>query len=113
MKDQISILDSIAKESGMSSDMKESSKRLADSVSGQIINWSKGDNYAQTRTAPKYEIKPEIAGRWVPTPPSYAQALEPNWNKIRPIVMDSASQFLTRGLLILILRTKTVSFTNG
>jgi hypothetical protein len=32
-------------------------------------------------------------GRWVPTPPMYAPAIEPNWMKIRPMVMDSASQF--------------------
>ncbi len=95
MKDQISILDSIAKEAGMSSEMKKASNAMADSVSAQIIKWSKGDNYAQTRTAPKYEIKTDVKGRWVPTPPQYAQALEPNWNQIRPIVMDSSSQFIT------------------
>jgi len=32
-------------------------------------------------------------GRWVPTPPAYASALEPHWREIRTIVMDSASQF--------------------
>ncbi|MBI5857170.1 MAG: vanadium-dependent haloperoxidase [Sphingobacteriales bacterium] len=95
LKEQISLLDSIAKESGMSSTMKEASKKLADSVAAQIIRWSKGDNYAQTRTAPKYEIKTDVEGRWVPTPPAYAQALEPHWKEIRPMVMDSGSHFVT------------------
>ncbi|MFT3847092.1 MAG: vanadium-dependent haloperoxidase [Lacibacter sp.] len=95
MKEQIAQLDSIAKESGMSDAMKDASVKLGESVAEQIIKWSKGDNYAETRTAPRYEIKKGIESRWVPTPPSYAQALEPSWNKIRPMVMDSAGQFLT------------------
>jgi hypothetical protein len=41
---------------------------------------------------PKYSVTPE-RGRWVPTPPAYMDAVEPNWAKIRPFVMDSASQF--------------------
>src|SRR5690606_12077849 len=50
------------------------------------------DNYAQTRSAEKYTVKDE-EGRWIPTPPMYAQAVEPKWNSIRCIVMDSCAQF--------------------
>ena len=85
-------LDSLADASGMTSSMKKASKLLADSIANQILRWSKKDNYAQTRTAEKYHITQED-GRWVPTPPAYAQALEPHWKEIRPMVMDSASQF--------------------
>jgi hypothetical protein len=53
--------------------------------------WSKKDNYAQTRSASKYTVNRKD-GRWIPTPPMYAQALEPHWGEIRPIVLDSASQ---------------------
>jgi hypothetical protein len=93
MKDYVNSLDSIADASGMTSIMKSASKQLADSVANHILKWSKKDNYSQTRTAEKYNIKQE-EGRWVPTPPAYAQALEPHWNQIRPMVMDSASQFV-------------------
>ena len=93
MKGYVNKLDSMADASGMTSTMKKASKQLADSVGNHILRWSKKDNYAQTRTAEKYNITAE-AGRWVPTPPAYAQALEPNWNKIRPMVMDSTSQFI-------------------
>ena len=31
--------------------------------------------------------------RWQPTPPAYMDGIEPQWNKIRPFVIDSASQF--------------------
>ena len=93
MKNYVIKLDSIADASGISSMMKTASKQLADSVANHILRWSKKDNYAQTRTAEKYNIKQE-EGRWVPTPPAYAQALEPHWREIRPMVMDSATQFI-------------------
>ncbi|MBK8494310.1 MAG: vanadium-dependent haloperoxidase [Chitinophagaceae bacterium] len=86
-------LDSIAEASGMTSLMIKASKLVADSVSGHILRWSKKDNYAEMRTGQKYNIT-NVEGRWLPTPPGYAQALEPNWNKIRPMVMDSATQFI-------------------
>jgi hypothetical protein len=54
------------------------------------MKWSKGDNYAQTRSAEKYTVTNED-GRWVPTPPAYMQALEPHWCDIRPMVLDSAA----------------------
>ena len=34
-----------------------------------------------------------VTGRWIPTPPMYGTAVEPHWNEIRPMVLDSASQF--------------------
>ncbi|MBK9532023.1 MAG: vanadium-dependent haloperoxidase [Chitinophagaceae bacterium] len=92
MKEYINRLDSIAAAGNMSASMQEASKRLADSVASHILHWSKNDNYAQTRTAEKYNVNSE-EGRWVPTAPSYAQALEPHWCEIRTMVMDSASQF--------------------
>ena len=85
-------LDSIADAAGMDAVMKQASKKLADSVANHILRWSKKDNYAQTRTAEKYNIT-QTDGRWVPTPPMYAQALEPHWKEIRTMVMDSASEF--------------------
>lgn len=48
--------------------------------------------YAQTRSATKYTVN-ETEGRWTPTPPAYMAAIEPSWNKIRTLVIDSASQF--------------------
>ncbi|HMC85230.1 MAG TPA: vanadium-dependent haloperoxidase, partial [Chitinophagaceae bacterium] len=32
-------------------------------------------------------------GKWIPTPPGYMAAVEPYWNKIRCLTLDSASQF--------------------
>ena len=86
------MLDSLVKISGMNAAMKEASIQLADSVANHILRWSRKDNYAETRTGERYNITKE-EGRWIPTPPAYAQALEPNWRDIRPMVMDSADQF--------------------
>jgi len=92
MKEYVNRLDSIAEAGYMPASMQKASKQLADSVANHILHWSKNDNYAQTRTAEKYNVTNE-EGRWVPTAPSYAQALEPHWREIRTMVMDSASQF--------------------
>jgi hypothetical protein len=58
-----------------------------------IASWMNGDNYAQTRTMSKFTVDTDDPSRWQPTPPSYMEGIEPHWNKIRPFVIDSASQF--------------------
>ncbi|AMR32014.1 phosphoesterase PA-phosphatase [Mucilaginibacter sp. PAMC 26640] len=80
-----------AKDAGMPSDVFKNTVAYSDSVAKHIMSWSKKDNYAQTRSASKYTVK-RTDGRWIPTPPMYAQALEPHWGEIRPLVLDSASQ---------------------
>jgi hypothetical protein len=62
-------------------------------ISARIIRWAKKDNYIQTRTFPRYKYKGQ-APNWLPTPPDYAEGLEPYWNRIRPLSLDSASQFM-------------------
>jgi hypothetical protein len=84
----------VAKDKGLPGKVLKASQQFADSVSAVIIRWSKTDNYAATRGAPKYSVMPDSPARWVPTPPMYAEAVEPNWAQIRPMVMDSATQFV-------------------
>ena len=81
-----------ARDKGLPEEVEMQSSRFADSVSAAILRWAKGDSYAATRGSTKYTVI-DSPGRWVPTPPMYAEAMEPNWNKIRPMVMDSCSQF--------------------
>lgn len=69
------------------------SKEYGLEVVASIVSWMNKDNYAQTRTMPKFRIDSEDEGRWQPTPPSYMDGLEPSWNKIRSFVLDSAAQF--------------------
>ncbi|GAB4427162.1 MAG: hypothetical protein OHK0039_45360 [Bacteroidia bacterium] len=63
-------------------------------VAAHIVRWSEGDNYKQTRTFARYTVDNDQPGRWAPTPPDYMDAIEPHWNKIRPFVIDSATQFV-------------------
>ena len=79
---------------GMPSSVLENTIAFSDSVVAAIMRWSKKDNYAQTRSAERYTVRNDEDGRWVPTPPMYATAVEPHWQEIRTMVMDSASQFL-------------------
>ncbi len=88
----ISTLKKDADSAGMPSSVMKATVIFADSTAAHILNWSKKDNYAQTRSASKFTVTEE-EGRWVPTPPMYAQGIEPHWMEIRTLVMDSVSQF--------------------
>jgi hypothetical protein len=80
-----------ADDAGMPGDVLENTMAYSDAVFKAVMEWSKKDNYAQTRSASKYTVTEE-EGRWVPTPPSYTSALEAHWMEIRAMVLDSASQ---------------------
>ena len=70
----------------------DSSIAYGERVAQHILAWSAKDKFAQTRGYPKYTVTPQ-RGRWVPTPPAYMDAVEPNWAQHRPFTLDSASQF--------------------
>ncbi len=62
-------------------------------VAKHIKDWLATDNYAQTRTMPKFSVNTEDPARWQPTPPDYMDGIEPHWREIRTSIIDSASQF--------------------
>lgn len=72
---------------GMPAEMIGNSEDYAKLVSAAIMKWSKKDNYLKTRSESKFAIN-DSAGRWVPTPPAYSEAVEPHWNEIRPMVIN-------------------------
>jgi len=78
---------------GISPAVIKNTMEFSDSIVAAIIRWSKGDNYAKLRTAERYTVLYNEPGRWIPTPPAYTTAIEPHWGEIRPMTMDSASQF--------------------
>lgn len=82
----------LSKDNGIPKDVYKNTLAYTDTVAAVILNWSKKDNYLETRTSPRYSVI-DTPGRWVPTPPAYSSAMEPHWNKIRPMVIDSAGQF--------------------
>ncbi|WP_299217976.1 vanadium-dependent haloperoxidase [uncultured Aquimarina sp.] len=69
------------------------SKAYGLEVAEYIKNWYAADNYAQTRTMPKFSVNTEDPSRWQPTPPDYMDGIEPHWKEIRPSIIDSSSQF--------------------
>ena len=85
-------LKNMADSLGMPEDVLKNTITYSDSVVATIMLWSKKDNYAQTRTAEKFAIQSDDEGRWIPTPPMYASSMEPHWNEIRTMVLDSADE---------------------
>lgn len=70
----------------------ERSIAYGERVAQHILAWAAEDRFKLSRGYPKFSVTPQ-PGRWVPTPPAYMDAVEPNWGMLRPFVMDSASQF--------------------
>ena len=66
---------------------------VAKNVAAQIVRFSKTDHYNQLSAKLRYTpVKGD--GMWYPTPPSYMEAVEPNWKIIRPLMIDSCNQFM-------------------
>lgn len=63
-------------------------KQIAD----VILKRAAADIYKQTRSMPRHSVFNE-AGFWKQTPPEYADATEPHWRKIKPLLLDSSTQF--------------------
>ncbi len=76
---------------GVPNEVLENSIKYGDAVAEHILDFSKKDNYKQTRGFRHTVTNQE--GTWTPTPPAYMDAVEPNWRKIRPMTLDTASQF--------------------
>jgi PAP2 superfamily len=72
-------------------DVMDRSVAFGEAVADNIIEYSKKDNYKQTRGF-RYTVTQE-KGTWVPTPPGYNDGVEPYWSTIRPATLDTASQF--------------------
>lgn len=71
----------------------EQAKNYGMAVSDHVKTWLNNDFYNQTRTMPKFTVNTEDPSRWQPTPPSYMDGIEPHWNKIRPMVLNTPDQF--------------------
>ena len=70
----------------------KASEAYGEEVAAAILEWASGDYYNQTRTFPKYTIREEDR-YWKPTPPDYMDGIEPHWQEIRTMVLDSSNQF--------------------
>lgn len=76
---------------GVPEDVMQRSIAYGDSVAAHVMRYSGGDKYKQTRGI-RFTVT-NLPGTWVPTPPAYADACEPEWNKIRAFALDSSGQY--------------------
>jgi hypothetical protein len=62
-------------------------------IASAVLARAKNDGYIISRGKPKY-LGSNDTGKWRPTPPDYLDGVEWCWNTMKPMVMDSASQFM-------------------
>lgn len=77
---------------GLPGKVLDASVAYGEQVAQHVLKWADADLYKQTRTYPKYTILEEPQF-WKPTPPDYMDGIEPSWNQIRTLVLDSANQY--------------------
>jgi hypothetical protein len=66
---------------------------FGEAVGNAVLERAKTDGYLRSRGKPKH-LGSEEAGKWRPTPPDYLDGVEWCWNTMKPMIMDSASQFM-------------------
>ncbi len=95
-EDKIEAFDTLmlneCKADGMPGDVLNNSVAYGKLIAQSIVAWAAKDKYKETRAMPRYAVH-EDDGSWKPTPPAYIKAIEPNWNRMRTFVIDSAAQF--------------------
>jgi len=66
---------------------------FGDTIARIILARAKNDGYLASRGKPKY-LGSNDPGKWRPTPPDYLDGVEWCWNTMKPMVLDSAAQFM-------------------
>lgn len=64
----------------------------ATGVAASVIAWSKTDRYGETRKMRRYSLIKE-KGAWSPTPPGYFAPVEPHWDKLRTVILDTLGHY--------------------
>ena len=77
---------------GLSRSATDENIAYAEAVAAAVLAYAKTDGHSKLSTYTRYMPTKE-EGRWYPTPPAYIEAIEPEWRRIRPFFLDSASQF--------------------
>jgi hypothetical protein len=65
---------------------------LVEKVVNQVLNYAYADGFAKLSGIRRFT--PSTGDEyWQPTAPGFMSAIEPNWNTLRPFMLDSCSQF--------------------
>ena len=70
----------------------KASLAFGDTIAAVVLKRAKNDGYFISRGKKKY-LGSNVPGEWRPTPPDYLDGVEWCWNTMKPMVLDSASQF--------------------
>lgn len=89
--EQTKLLGQLKKE-GYGDPVLQASVAVAQTVARQIVGYAASDNYRKLSARLRYRPT-KSDGSWYPTPPAYIEAIEPHWRTIRPMVIDSCTQF--------------------
>jgi len=65
---------------------------FGEAVAAVIMKRVASDNYKETRAKEKYYGSKDD-GKWTPTSPDYLDGVEPYWNTLKPLILDSTGQF--------------------
>ena len=82
---------------GLSENVINNSEKYASEISKLLSTWIDKDMYTETRTYPRF-TSTKNSENWRETPPDYLSGLEPYWDKIRTMVIDSANVFAYKPL---------------
>ncbi|OIN56925.1 vanadium-dependent haloperoxidase [Arsenicibacter rosenii] len=70
----------------------EAARQAGQQVAKAVAAYAADDNYQKLSSRLRYRPTKKD-GYWYPTPPGYIEAIEPHWRIIRPMLIDSCSQF--------------------
>ncbi|HEX6428215.1 MAG TPA: vanadium-dependent haloperoxidase [Niastella sp.] len=77
---------------GYDDDVINNSRRYATAVSKKILAYAKADHYNKISNYTRY-TPVDKEGCWYPTPPGFLPAVEPYFNTVRTLTLDTCSQF--------------------
>jgi len=80
------------RDAGLAEEVLRNSLAFGEAVGASVLERAGRDNYRESRGYPRYTVSRE-KGSWQPTPPDYMDAIEPYWQTIHPLVIDSCNQF--------------------
>lgn len=73
----------------------DSSVAVASYIAARMVDFARADRYGKLSAQLRYTpVKGDAY--WYPTPPAYMEAVEPNWKSVRPLLIDSCNQFMSK-----------------
>lgn len=88
------LLDALRREGHREEELK-AAVTLAEEMAKKVLAMAATDEYSRLSTRLRYRpLRGD--GYWYPTPPGYMEGIEPHWKTIRPMLIDSCSQFVPK-----------------